>query len=245
MAIFDGINFDTIKKTAEEGIQAAQKGIQNFDVEQAVHSIADTASAGVDSVAKAIEQVTGKPSNEESRGSEEDFVRLLCCLAAADGQVTDAEKSKICEQAGEIDQELAEKASDVICECVKQIESSSTELGYQDAAKTEAQRIIEPLDLSDQEQKMLCWNLFAVGGVEGLSDENTDFIRFTCEKIGVNRAVVEELCNYNTTLVELGDAKQQLRLSNRSYSEIEPLVNELMVREQVILEAAQALITDK
>lgn len=245
MAIFDGINLDAIKKTAEEGIQAAQKGIQNFDVGQAVQSIADTASAGVGNVTKAIDRVTGNAANEEDRGSGEDLIRLLCCLAAADGQVTDAEKSKIKELAGEVDQGLAEGVDAAICECIDQIEDSSAEFGYQNAAKIEAQHILESLEMSGQEKKMLCWNLFAVSGADGLSDEELDFIRFVSEKTGVGKAVVEELGNYDSALVELGSAKQQLRSSNRSYSDVEPLVNELVIREQAILEAAQALIMDK
>lgn len=245
MANFKGIDINGIKKMADEGLKAAQDGVKNFDAGEAMKKVADTATAGVDSVKKGIDGIKGqKPEPEESNAGKQ-FIKLLCYLAAADGAVTQDEKSKVEEIAREMDEDFLEYGENMIKECVEQIEQDSHDFGYLGAAKVGAQNTLRDLNASEQEKKLLVWNLFAVASADGIEEDESGFIEFVSEKMGIDQAIVEELSSYNSAIIELSAAKEQLETNDHSYREIEPQVNEAVTQEQIILQAAQALIADK
>jgi hypothetical protein len=118
------------------------------------------------------------------------------------------------------------------------------EFGQLAACKIEAQRIVESMELSERDSRLLCWNLLALANTDGLDERETDFIRFVVRKANVDEATFEELRNYSDAIVEIEQARKALGTSDRSYSKIEPLMTEYAHREQIILGAAQALVCD-
>lgn len=235
---------DDISKGADDATKALGEGVRNFDAGEAMQKIGDAASAGVDEIGKAIGGLTNQIPEEDQEDSSRSFIALLCYLAAADGSVSQAEKEKISAISTDLDGDANANHLETIDEFVMQVHNESDEFGYLAAAKMNARRMLEGATLTDQEKKVICWNLFAVASADGLSTSESDFIRYVCEQTNLDKAIVEELSNYNDAITELGAVKDRMRTSNKSFSEIEPLVDEIIVRERTIIKAAEALVTD-
>lgn len=244
---------DAAVKKARDGIEgfdvtaavkSAQEGIAGFDVDAAVQSAKDAAAAGAAKIEGAVERYRAK-GGEEEEPSYREFIALLWCLASVDGTVTAAEQGKLTELALSLDEGYSDYSAQLEQECAERLEQGALEFGQANAAKMEAQRLLELMQPTPRDARLICWNLLAVANVDGLDAAELDFIRFVGDKAGIDAAAFEELCNYSSALVEIEAAREGLRASGRSYAEVETLVNELAQREQVIIDAAQALVTDR
>lgn len=234
------------KGAAEAGVKAIQDGVSNIKVDEIAQGARDLAENGAAAVGKAIEDISGgKPSEIDSSRDSKAFVSLLWLMAYVDGNVSAIEKERLNELASGIDEGYETYAEEIEQTCVSRMIEGSKEFGRLSTAKMEAQKVIESLSLTERDAKLVCWNLFAVANADGLVDNERDFIRFVGEKAGVDAAVFEELKNYCDTIAEIGKARDRLAQSNRSYGEIEPLMDEFAKREQNIVNAAQALISDR
>ncbi|MCI9261774.1 TerB family tellurite resistance protein [uncultured Adlercreutzia sp.] len=258
MAFLKGFDLDKLREGMESGVKmaqggldaglkAAQEGIANFKVEDAVQGARETVEAGVSTIGGAVGSLIPKASEEEpdSSSSCREFVALLWYLANVDGVVSDQERETLNQLAGSLDDTYASYAEALEKECSAAFSSAVSEFGPQAAAKVEAQKIIESLDLAPMEAKLMCWNLLALANADGLDENELDYIRFVSERAGVPRAAFEELRNYSDAVVEIGKARESLKASGRPYSEVEPLVSEYAERERIVLDSAQALISDR
>lgn len=237
------LDAEAIGKAVGGGIKVAQKGVQQIDAEKAAEDAKNLASFGASNASKLIGKLKKKSAEEEPVTFKE-FIALLWYLANIDESVSAEEEQKIAQIALSLDEQSPEYMDEIAQECAENFSESRREFGVQSAAKIEAQKLIESLNTSARDAKLLCWNLLAVANADGLDDREADFIRFVSEKAGLDPVVFEELRNYSDAIVEIESARKQLKESDRSYASIEPLVNELAEREQKIIQAAQALITD-
>lgn len=237
------LDAEAIGKAVEEGIKVAQKGVQQIDAEKAAEDAKRLASFGTSGANRLIGKLKRKPA-EEKPATFKEFIALLWYLANTDESISAEEERKITQIALSLDEQSPEYMNEIARECAENLSESRREFGAQSAAKIEAQKLIESLNPSARDAKLLCWNLLAVANADGLDDREADFIRFVSEKAGLGPAAFEELRNYSDAIVEIESARKQLKESNRIYAIIEPLVNELAEREQKIIQAAQALISD-
>lgn len=244
MAFLKGLDLGKIMGAVESGVKSAKDGLSKIDLEGVVQGAKEAVASGVDAVGGAIDRITGKEEAGENPSFKE-FISLLWYLASVDGVVSEEEKETLGQLAASLDESYGEYASELETECLAKLDEGRREFGAQDAAKIEAQKIVEALKPSMQDAKLLCWNLLALANSDAIDEHEIDFIRFVSEKSGVSASVFEELRNYSDAIVEIGRSRENLRTSNRSYAEIEPLVNELADREQTILRAAQALVADR
>ena len=274
MSFLKKLNVDSIKESLVDGVKAAQEGISNIDVdelvknasdaatsgakaiqdavsnidvEETVKGAKDAASSGIDAVGKAVESIAHKAPDkeEENDPSLRKMVELLWCMAFADEVVTDAERETLNELSGGIDAHYEDYRTEIEDEFSLKLTENSKEFGHLAAVKIEAKDIIESLELTPTEAKLLCWNLLALASSDGIDDNELDLIRFIGERSDLEASIVEELRNYSDAIVETANAREQLKQSTKSYSEIEPLISELASREQTLIEAAQSLIADK
>ncbi|MDO4212287.1 MAG: hypothetical protein Q4D23_11365 [Bacteroidales bacterium] len=236
-------------KSAQEGIEAgvktAQEGISNFSVDGVIQNVTDAAAAGAAMVGGAIESVIPKHEEETEENAVKDLISLLWCLAYVDGVISDEERAILGELSRSLDENYDSYVDELEQQCALALDVTAIEFGAENAPKLEAQRIIEGMHLSPNEAKLVCWNLLAIANSDSLDAAELDFIRFVSEKFGLESSVFEELRAYNDAVGETAFTRTALKSSDRSYAEIEPLMNELEHREQVILEAAQALIGDR
>lgn len=268
MALLGGFNLDKLKESVEGGVKSAQEavgaglasaqdavgaglksaqeGLAGMNVDGVVQGAMGAVAAGKAKVEEVVAGIVpGQGNSEDGEASYREFISVLWYLVHVDGAVSAEERETLSQLAGGIDNNYASYADELEVQCSAALAAAAAEFGVQAAAKIEAQKVIEPLNLSPMEAKLMCWNLFALANSDGLDAGELDFIRFVSEKAGVSKATFEEFRNYSDAIIEIAESRESLKASDRSYSEIEPLVNELLERERVVLEAAQALVTDR
>lgn len=235
-----------VAEKADGAAKAIGEGAKDFDAARAVRNAADAASSGLAAASRAIGGAPKEEAPSEENSGAETLVNLLCCFAACDGEITTAEKEKIAAIANDLSVSTGGDFSgdNVVQAALGQLDADSREFEYVVAAKVGAQRILENMTLAEQEKRSLCWNLYALAYADGATSTEIDFIRFVCEKSGVNPAAAEELGAYAAAIYEIGEEKKKLAGVDRSYREVGPLVDELSKREQVLMEAAWALVSD-
>lgn len=247
MALFKGIDVGKIRESVENGAKAVQDGIANIKPEELAQNMKERASSGASNVGKAVEGVISKHkrSNEPDNSGMKDFVALLWYLALVDGTISQEEREKIVELAREVDEDYESYIEEIETDCTKNVEAQLNDFGRDGAVKVEAMRVIETMELTPLEAKFLCWNLLAAANSDGITENEVAFVRFVAEKSGVDPALFEEMRSYCDALAEIESTRETLRSSNRTFAQIEPLIKELERREQVIVEAAQALVMDR
>ena len=247
MAIPKGLNIGRLKESVKGGVKAAQEGLSKVDASRAAQDAKDLAKRGVSNVSEAVKGVAKRSAEVESEKASpvKSFIALLWLLAYIDGDASEGERARISELAKLMDEGYDAYAEGLEAECAAKMERDAREFGRVAAAKMTARSFVAALDVSRQEAKLVCWNLLAVASSDGISDDELGFTRFVSEELGVSPAVFEELENYSAAVVEIASSRERLRESQRSYAEIEPLVKELENRERTIIEAAQALVTDR
>ena len=248
MGLFDKINIGAMKDALGSGVKAAQEGISNIKVDEIVQGARDAAASGAAMVGDAVGNVMQggqKPEEVAEPSPQKAVLSILWYLSSVDGEITDAERGKLAEMAAELDENYASYAEELEKECKEKLAQASKDFGVQSGAKVEAQRVLEALDLTVQDARLICWDLLALAGSDGLDKVELDFIRFVSEKAGVASDVFEELRNYNDAILEIDKSMATLRASDRSYAVIEPLISEYAKREQFLIQAAQSLITDR
>ncbi len=267
MAFLKNINIDALKGTIEAGVKAAQEGLEDgaklaqqkigegvkaaqdgaagLSVDDIVQGARNAVAAGTAAVGDAVGSLVGKDDEAQEGATFKDFVSLLWCLASIDGTVSPEERETLHQIASELDPEYAAYATEVEQEFAAKLERTAREFGQPNASKIEAQKIIEDAALGASDARLLCWNLLALANSDGLDESESDFIRYATEQAGVGAAAFDELRNHSDALVEIQGTIEHLKLSGRPYAEIEPLVAELTTRQQVVLEAIQALVTDR
>lgn len=235
------------KEALEAGVKAAQEAVSSIDVGEVAEGAKNAAMEGANAIGKAIGDAIQKTPEEieEETESVRDFVALLWCMAYADGAVTHAEASTLDEISKTLDENYEIYADELKRECELVIQEGGKEFGYQNVVKIEAQKLIESINPTSTDAKLICWNLLALANSDGLDESELDLIRFVGEKSNIDSAAFEELRNYSDAIVEVERSIEEMKQSGRSYGEIEPLVAEFAHREQKILEAAQSLITDR
>lgn len=243
MGLFDGLKLDKLAESAQAGVKALQENVAKINVDEIVKSAKDAAETGMAMVGKAVSDLTG--NKEDETEETKDLISLFWCLAHIDGAFSAEEREKLASMATSLDESYPTYADELERQLSARLESNIQEFGVQSAAKFEAQKILGGMELTPRDAKLLVWNLLAVATADGMEARELDFIAFVAKKVQLEANVMFELKNYSDALVELGRARDELKASSRPYAQIEPLVAELSIREQAIIQAAQSLVTDR
>lgn len=236
------------KFDAEKAIKDAGDAVSRFDAGKALQDAGNAVSEGVNAIAQAVVPVAkegGNPGSPACHGFDViDFASLLVCLASVDGEISDRERAKITGIAADLGAEMESEGCGFIDTVVDSMKPDADEFGALAATKINARFTIDNASMTERDRRLLCWGLLAVGRSDGVSADEMDFIRYVNERSGLDPVVADELIGYITAIGETSALAEELKASNRPYSEIEPLVAELAQREEAISAAAQALITD-
>lgn len=258
MGLFDKLDIAKARSAVEAGAKKVQENVRNIDLDQLTAEVAsagkkvadeatDALNAGVIAGRDAIQKVAAEVSKQD--GSDDyagrGVVSLLWFLAHADGTVTDDERMAVAQMAPAFDEQYETYAADLEQDCAARLRASAAEFGTPNAAKIEASRVLDSMDVDEASGKLLCWNMLALAGTDGLDQTELDYIRYVSEKTNVDHAVFEELCNYRRAIDEIEASKEQLKQTDRSYGEIEPIVSEFSAREAKLVEAAETLVCDR
>lgn len=240
---------DAVSKfDAEKAIKDAGDAVSRFDAGKALQDAGNAVGEGVNAIAQAVVSVAKEGEKSGSPACHGfdviDFASLLVCLASIDGVISDKERAKITGIAADLGAEMEGEGCGFIDTVVDGMKSDADEFGALAAAKINARFTIDNASMTERDRRLLCWGLLAVGRSDGVSADEMDFIRYVNERSGLDPVVADELIGYITAIGETSALAEELKASNRPYSEIEPLAAELAQREDAITAAAQALITD-
>ena len=234
-----------VAKFVEGGIKASKEALGSFDVAEAAQDAKSLVSSGAENASKFIGGLFKKDEEQQETNPRTDFIALLWLLALTNDSLSTEEEKRIDEIALSLDESYKSYASEMKTACTELVAENAREFGAASAAKMQAKTLIDGMEPSARDGKLLCWNLFAVANADGLDEAEIDFIRYASEAAGVDAGVFEELRNYSCTINEIEQERQALRTVDRSYGIINPIMDELSSRQQVIIEAAQALVMDK
>ncbi|MCH4207776.1 MAG: TerB family tellurite resistance protein [Solobacterium sp.] len=93
--------------------------------------------------------------------------------------------------------------------------------------------------------KVMLWNLEAIAYADGVcSPEEQQIVRFTAEQLNVPQEILQEMEYSIRTILAVNREEQYLKDSNRTYTVVEPQVNELEVRKEKIMQGVHALLVD-
>jgi len=94
--------------------------------------------------------------------------------------------------------------------------------------------------------RLLIWDLFAAAfSNNSFDDSEKRLINHVARKTGVDKSIVLEMEQMMNTLTSIQNEIIWAQQTNRPYSEIRPIIEELEKRQNVITEAAECLIADE
>ena len=176
--------------------------------------------------------------------STKNALMVIYYLMAADGEVFHSEEEKFDVLGKDLDPDFDKNKVQIIEDCRKYIEVEKADYfdTLLDGVEKALASSVRSVD-SFITPKLLVWDLLTVA----YSDENydvreKDLIRNVVRRLGIDKAVFEELESSIRTLIDLEKEKQWIKTTDRPYLTIEAMVNEIEDRKQVIFESVKELI---
>lgn len=261
---------DAAGKAAGKAASAAasvKESIESIDVDDVQKKVANAAGSATaafkDAAGKAADAVgeasstaasmlQGERAPEDEHGPQEarilavGAVRSFYYLMAADGEIS-PEEAEWFDSIGEsLVAEYATVRDDVRKRCERMLEELHS---ADDRAETAANLVEKEIsDSSSAEGEVIdpylfIWNMFVMANRDGDCCEiERSIIERTVGLLELDRDRITELECAVLTLHEIEDEIEWLKVSDKSYSEIAPLIDELEVRRGVVFASAHDLI---
>jgi len=245
---------DSVKNAASSGDwkEMAQMGQNAFDTlrakgEEALASMKEKQAGDQAAISEALKATDSKEKVLTIR----DTLRLIYCLMAVDGTISDEEIDKVTEIGRGLDPQFEEYEGDLLALC-KNLTNMHSQIRdkdeYYDLIHDEASNILSSTaapGANGIRAKVLIWDLLAVAYSEG--DYSTDerrLIRYISKNVGVEQVTIMEMEHTIRTLMAIEQEETWLRNSNRSYAIVESHINELADRRNAIMRGVNALLLD-
>ena len=175
-------------------------------------------------------------------------LKIFYFLLAVDGSIDEEESNYFRNIGVTIDPRYFPGYSNAIeDECYKTLENSATER-YSVIAASIDNALTHEAGQDDQgiTPRLLVWNLFAAAFSNGIYDDSEKrLIGYVADRAGVDESIVLEMEQSMKTLAAIQNEIIWANNSDRPYSEIKPIVDELEKRQRIIRESAEYLIADE
>lgn len=169
-------------------------------------------------------------------------------LMSVDG-VTEFEEDRF-EEIGKqlIGPDFDERKREIIEECQEQMNAASIGDEEYDLIQEGLDKALEVTVGKVSEgivPRLLVWDMLSLANCDDDYSENENrLISHVVRKLQIEKSVFLEMKQLISTALSVQKEQQVLEQSNRLYSDIRPLVEEIEKRNQIIIEAAKALIAD-
>ena len=177
------------------------------------------------------------------------LIQISYCLIRMDGAVAKGEMDAFDELGGKIDRRLFDLYRDQYAgECDAFFDGiAPDEEYYYDIIMEYADKLIERSNVLERlSSRFVIWNLLVISVSDGNIDpEESRLIHHIARVLDVPKSIYLELEQYLKTGADIDRKINWYKSSDRPYSEIAPLIEELEKRQQTILEAAGDLIEDE
>ncbi len=250
---------DFIKKSKEFLKGSVEKLPDNVDTEGLKKSMKNLVDAGAETLAnmkkrgeenaQAIKKALAKEEPKTIMLTNQDALRIIYCVMAADGIIEAEEMNKYSEIALEIDEKFEEYRDDFLGELSTFTAKTQDDEDYDDFLRD---YISDTVRHSKSEKKgtvpgkVLLWNLLAISYSDGSCLEiEKKLIRYCAKQLEIDKSIILEFEGYIQTLNAILNEEAWLKSSNRSFAEVDKQLNELTERKTVIMQGVYALIAEQ
>lgn len=187
-----------------------------------------------------------RPSFTEGNISPKAAIMMMYYLIALDGEITEDEMAQFDEMGAATDSMYPHMKQTFINECRTQIAKAIDPEDYYDVIQEGADYALTKIPrskFSEITPKLLLWNLLVIAHSDhAYADIERKFLKFTARKLDIDKSVFLEMEATLQTLTAIEAEMDWLKTTNRPYTVIEQMVNELEDRKQVIQKSIHALI---
>ena len=175
-------------------------------------------------------------------------IKIFYFLLAIDGEIDDVELGHFRSIGTSIDpSHFMDYNVDLESECKRTFVDLSGE--YYDLISEAVDEALTHESKDDDQgitPRLLLWDMLAAAFSNKQYEESERrLINHVARKLGVDNSIVLEMAQMMKTLTAIQNEIDWVSQSNRSYSEIRPIIDELEKRQNVITESAEYLIADE
>lgn len=248
---------DAIKKKAEDTIEKVQEN-EAFSKENISLKMKEMAQKGSEAVAKfqkeskktseAVKEVLNKEKSKKIGVSTSCALKIYYYLISVDKNLDEIELDKYFEIGKNTDIEFDSKKDEIIDACNNVLDKALNDEDYYDLVHDSVGDLLRESLYNDDNTvptKLLLWNLITIANIDGqINNDEERLIRYISRTLNVDQQTVLEMNASLNTLLEIEKEEYLLKNSDKKYSEVEPLINELNDRKQAIMQGVHALILD-
>lgn len=177
-------------------------------------------------------------------------LKVFYYLMAIDGAIGEDEMDRFCEIGEELDRKNFDSYRDELAEeCKSHINSAESDDDYYDVIQENADAALRHEAKENDKgltPRLLIWDLFAVAFSNNeYNASEKKLIAHIARISDVEKSILLEMEQMMQTAISVQREMTWLKQSDKPYSEIRPLIDELENRIQVISGAAKALIEDE
>lgn len=181
--------------------------------------------------------------------SKQGTLKAFYYLMALDG-INSFEEEKYCELGTELlGNEFDALREEIVLSCKEYLDSVSEDDDMYDVIQEGIDQAIssETTELTDGvTSRLLVWNMLGLAYCDDdFSNDENRMISHVVRVLQVDKSVYTEMKQLIITAASVRREQEQLETSNRPYSEIRPLVDEIEKRKENVVSAAKALIEDE
>lgn len=197
-----------------------------------------------------MKKILEESKEENDSLTAEDSLKILFCVLASDRTVTEEEQNAFVEMGKGMADNFSEFSDHLMQDC-KDILSSIIEEDDMETYAALTNQISSAIAHSKEQEnaainpKHLLWNLIAAAGADhNVSDTELRLIRFYAKGENIDASVLAEMKRAYETIIAVEREKEAVIHENLSYSETQPIIEELDHRRTVIMNSIAALMND-
>ena len=243
---------DTFVKSAQENLPEKMK---NVDVAANMKEMAKKSTEALAKFKKESEE-TDRSVNEALAAADnavkalniEDTLKVIYYLISADRTIAQEEMNLFDSIGRDLNPMYEEHRAELLSYCQSEMEKADEEddfsIHIHDCIGNAIRHSLEEGN-GTVNSKLFLWNLLSVAYSDGeCSEEERKLVRYAGKQLDVDKAVISEMESTVNSLLAVEKEIDFVKNSNRKYSEVEAIVNELTDRKAVIMKGIHALITD-
>lgn len=180
-------------------------------------------------------------------------MKVFYYLMSVDGKVTDEEEAIFYEIGKKIDENsFDDYKNEIIKECKQQMEKAIDQEDFYDVIQEGVDSELTQKNLmygwfwqGTISAQWLVWDMITIAFSDNdYSDNERKLIKFVVRKLNVDNNCFLEMENLMKSAKAVEQEREWIKTTDKSYKEIQKIVDELELREQTILNSVKILIQD-
>ena len=194
---------------------------------------------------KAAKEALAEQKTKEITLAPSEALKIVYYMMAIDQEVTIDELETFQSIGNDMDPEFSNYKEELISECNSAIGDVLDENDHYDNIRDQIGNIVLSSSGGTVRGKLLLWNLLAVGYSDTeYSDNEKRLAKSIARTMKIDGTVLMEMENTISTIRAIDEEEKFVKASDRRYTEVEPIVNELSDRKNAIMRGLYALLSE-